>query len=118
MTRLVPLLLLLLCLSGCATLRPILADCAAPAVKALVASNLDRGARALAGDPGAWDSAVTDLVAELGGAGVCLLQKLARTETGSRPQSGELAAPVQHGRDLVGQRARMWLEAHRYEVPR
>ena len=116
MMRFVPLLLL--CLSGCATLRPILADCAAPAVKALVASNLDRGARALAGDPGAWDSAVTDLVAELGGAGVCLLQKLARTETGSRPQSGDLAAPMQRGRDLVGQRARQWLQARKYEVPR
>ena len=37
MMRFVPLLLL--CLSGCATLRPILADCAAPAVKALVATS-------------------------------------------------------------------------------
>lgn len=116
MIRLV-LLFLPLCLSGCATLRPILTDCAAPAVKALVASNLDRGVKALSGAPDTWDGAVTDLVAELGGAGVCLLQKLARTETGSRPQSGELAAPLQTGRDLVGNRARLWLGSHRYEVP-
>lgn len=116
MNRLVSLLLLLY-LSGCATLRPILTDCAAPAVKALVASNLDRGARALGGDTSAWEGAVTDLVSELGGAGICLLQKLARTEIGSRPQSGELAAPVHSGRDQVGQRARLWLQARKYEVP-
>ena len=87
MTRLVPLLLLLLCLSGCATLRPILADCAAPAVKALVASNLDRGARALAGAPDAWDGAVGDLVAELGGAGSSIASatsRFSRTASTSR----------------------------------
>lgn len=116
MIRLV-LLFLPLCLSGCATLRPILTDCAAPAVKALVASNLDRGVRALSGAPDTWDGAITDLIAKLGGAGVCLLQKLARTETGSRPQSGELAAPLQTSRDLVGNRARQWLQARKYEVP-
>lgn len=117
MTRFVPLLLLL-CLSGCATLRPILADCAAPAVKALVASNLDRGYRALVGESGAWDTAVGDLVAELGGAGVCLITKLAATLPGSRPQEGgELAAPTNQRRDLAGQRARAWLRANRYEVP-
>lgn len=117
MRRLAPLILVF-CLSGCTMLRPILTDCAAPAVSALVASNLDRGVRALRGDSGAWEGAVSDLVAELGGAGVCLLQKLARTETGSRPQSGELAAPVYLRRDLVGQRARQWLQTNRYEVPR
>lgn len=117
MTRLLPLLILL-CLPGCAALRPILTDCTAPAVLELVHTNLVRGARALAGDPGAWEGAVSDLVTELGGAGVCLLQKLARTETGSRPQSGEIAASVRSDRDLVGQRARAWLQARRYEVPR
>lgn len=117
MTRIVPLLILL-CLPGCAALRPILTDCAAPAVREIVHSNLVRGARALAGDNGAWEGAVSDLVTELGGAGVCLLQKLARTETGSRPQSGELLAPVDTRKALVGSRARTWLQSRRYEVPR
>jgi hypothetical protein len=117
MTRLAIVILALL-LPGCATLRPILTDCAAPAVKRLVASNLDRGFRALAGESGAWDTAVGDLVAELGGAGVCVITKLAATLPGSQPQAaGELAAPTDRRRDLAGQRARDWLRANRYEVP-
>ncbi len=115
MTRLVILCLLL---SGCATWRPILTDCAAPAVKRLVASNLDRGFRALAGESGVWDTAVADLVAELGGAGVCVITKLAATLPGSQPQAGgELAAPTDPRRVIAGQRAREWLRANRYEVP-
>lgn len=118
MTRAVVLLLALL-LPGCATLRPILADCAASAVKRLVASNLDRGFRALAGESGAWESAIGELVSQLGGAGVCLVTRLARELPGSRPQiAGELAAPVDARRDLAGQRARLWLRTNRYEVPR
>jgi len=27
------------------------------------------------------------------------------------------AAPMQRGRDLVGQRARQWLQSRKYEVP-
>ena len=29
----------------------------------------------------------------------------------------DLAAPLQTSRDLVGNRARLWLGSHRYEVP-
>lgn len=72
----------------------------------------------LAGESGAWNTAVGDLVAELGGAGVCLITKLAATLPGSQPQAaGELAAPTDPRRDLAGQRAREWLRANRYEVP-
>lgn len=113
------IVILALLLPSCATLRPILTDCGAPAVKRLVASNLDRGFRALAGESGAWDTAVADLVAELGGAGVCVITKLAATLPGSQPQAGgELAAPTDPRRDIAGQRAREWLRANRYEVPR
>ncbi len=113
------IVILALLLPGCATLRPILTDCGAPAVKRLVASNLDRGFRALAGESGGWEAAIGELVSELGGAGVCLVTRLAATLPDSRPQSaGELAAPVDSRRDLAGQRAREWLRANRYEVPR
>ena len=113
----IKILLLLLPLAGCATIRPILTDCAAPAVKSLVAANLDRGVKALSGAPDAWDGAVSELVSELGGLGVCVVRKIAATMPGSRPQSGEFAAPVDPQRDLIGQRARQWLQSRKYEVP-
>ena len=107
------LLLLLLFLTSCATLRPIAIDCAAERVGPL----LHRGVAALESD--GWRGAADALVAELGNTGICVIRRLAETMTGSRPQLGSSAVEgaVSVRRDEIGQRARQWLQLRRYEVP-
>lgn len=107
-----------LLLSGCATLKQIpaaVSQCVSEQAKAATAAALDGGARALSsGDfVGEFDRFALQVGFDVA---VCVLEKLARTMSGSRPQGGELAAPVVASRDLVGQRAQWMLR--RYQVPR
>lgn len=105
-------------LSGCATIKRLpaaVSQCVSEQAKAATAAALNDGARALraADFVGEFDKFALSVGIEIA---VCVLEKLARTETGSRPQHGELAAPVDPQRDLVGQRAQWMLR--RYQVPK
>lgn len=109
----------LVLLTGCATIQRLpsaVAECASEQLKAATATALDDGARALAsGDfVGEFDKFALGVGFDVA---VCVLQKLARTMTGSRPQSGEITAGPNAQRDLIGRRAQFVLQRYR-AVPR